>query len=177
MQKQTKLITALIFIFLIALILTQIAESTDRISENRRNEQIFIQEISFLKTQNIALEYELKEAQNLEDVLSDASYIGEFDISYYTAGIESTGKNLGDKGYGITKSGELVKENYTASTDWSILPKGTIFYIEGVGIRVSTDEGGGVKGERVDSFEPDLETALKNGRHMAGIYVIEWGGM
>lgn len=175
MKKQNKFITALIFIFLIALILTQRAESTDRISENRRNEQIFIQEISFLKTQNIALEYELEKAKELKDVLLDSNYIGEFEISYYTAGVESTGKNLGDKGYGITKSGEPVKENYTASTDWSILPKGTIFYIEDVGIRVSADEGEGIKGERIDSFEPDLETALKNGRHMAKIYVIYWG--
>ncbi len=175
MNKHNKFITALICIFLITLLFTERAESTDSETEISKNEQTYIEEISLLKTQINTLEKELKEAQDLRSVLSESSYIGEFEISYYTAGFESTGKNPGDKGYGITKSGEYVKENYTAATDWTILPKGTVFYIEGVGIRVSTDEGYDIKGEKIDVFEPDLEIALQNGRHKAKIYVIELG--
>lgn len=175
MNKHNKFITALICIFLIALLFTERAESTDSETEISKNEQTYIEEISLLKTQISTLEKELKEAQELKDVLSDSSYIGEFEVSYYTAGFESTGKNPGDKGYGITKSGEPVKENYTAATDWTILPKNTIFYIEGVGIRVSKDEGYDIKGEKIDVFEPIYEVAMENGRHKAKIYVIEWG--
>ena len=174
-NKSLKIITAIILVLLITQIFTLKAESTDRTNESIENEQTFKREITLLKTQNMTLQNELKEAQDLKDVLSDASYIGEFEITYYTANFESTGKNPGDKGYGITKSGEPVKENYTAATDWSVLPKGTIIYIEGVGIRVSTDTGGAIKGEKIDVFEPSYDVAMEKGRHMAGVYVIKMG--
>jgi len=51
-------------------------------------------------------------------------YAGEFEITYYTAGHESTGKNPGDPAYGITKSGTTVKEGQTIAADWTVLPAG-----------------------------------------------------
>jgi 3D (Asp-Asp-Asp) domain-containing protein len=133
-------------------------------------------EIALIEKHNKNLELELQDAKNLKETLSTASYIGEFEVTYYTAGIESTGKSENDPQYGITASGEPVKEDYTISADWTVLPLGTVVFIEGIGVRVVEDKGGAIKDFRIDSYEPNLETALKNGRHMAGVYVIKWGG-
>ena len=52
------------------------------------------------------------------DDTDEPEYIGEFEITYYTAGAESTGKTPGHPAYGIT-SGTTVKEGQTIAADWS----------------------------------------------------------
>lgn len=142
--------------------------------ENDNN--ILRNKIEILEVDKQLLNDEIEELKDFRDVLSKSSYIGDFEITYYTANFESTGKNPGDKFYGITKSGEPVKEDYTISADWSILPKNSVVYVENVGVRVVQDTGSAIIDKKIDVYEPDLATALKNGRHMAGVYVIEWGG-
>lgn len=129
-----------------------------------------------LKIENMALKYSLKEAREIKDLLSESNYIGEFEVTYYTAGFESTGKNPGDKDYGITASGEPVKENYTISADWSVLPVGTKVYIENIGIRVVKDSGTDIVGNRLDIYTKNLEDIPSVGRHMAKVYLLDWGG-
>lgn len=166
MQKQTRLITALIFIFLIALILTQRAESTDRTSENRRNEQIFIQEISFLKTQNIALEYELEKAKELKDVLLGSNYIGEFDISYYCSCEKCCGK-----ADGITYTGTQATEGRTIAVDPNIIPLGSTVIIDGQ-TYIAEDIGGSIKSRKIDIFVSDHQRALDLGKTVKEVYLI-----
>ncbi len=101
-----------------------------------------------------------------------SEYAGEFDISYYTAGVESTGKTPDDPFYGITASGELVLEGYTVAADWGVLPNGTKIYIDGIGFRTVRDTGSAIVGNKLDIYVEDLETALANGRHMAKVYVL-----
>jgi len=100
-------------------------------------------------------------------------YAGEFEITYYTAGHESTGKNPGDPAYGITKSGTTVQEGQTIAADWLVLPEGTRVYIEGVGERVVEDVGSAINNNAIDVYVEDVEVALGLGRHMAKVYVIE----
>jgi len=100
-------------------------------------------------------------------------YAGEFEITYYTAGHESTGKNPGDDAYGITKSGTTVQEGQTIAADWSVLEPGTKVFIEGVGERVVEDTGSLIEGNAIDIFVSDVEVALTNGRHMAKVYILE----
>lgn len=122
--------------------------------------------------QIISLKDDLNKAK---EMLKENNYIGEFEITYYTAGPESTGKSPGHYEYGITKSGELVKKNYTIAADWSVLPKNTKVYIENVGVRVVKDTGGLIKGQNIDVYVENLEDIPSVGRHKEKVYVIEWG--
>lgn len=115
----------------------------------------------------------LSDKDKLMNEFVTSEYIGEFDISYYTAGVESTGKSPDDPFYGITASGEPVLEGYTAAADWDVLEPGTKIYVEGIGFRTITDIGSAIVGNKLDIFVEDVDVALQNGRHMARVYVLE----
>jgi 3D (Asp-Asp-Asp) domain-containing protein len=95
-----------------------------------------------------------------------------FEVTAYTAGEESTGKSPGDTGYGITASGEHVRENYTIACPPSTA-FGTRLEIEGVGERVCTDHGGSIKEGRLDIYMPELKDALAFGRQQLKVRIME----
>ena len=99
-------------------------------------------------------------------------YLGEFEVTYYTAGEESTGKTEAHPAYGITKSGTTVEDGRTIAADWDVLPQGSRVWIEGVGIRTVEDTGGAIKGNKLDIYEPDYEVAMQKGRHPAREWVL-----
>lgn len=73
-------------------------------------------------------------------------------LTAYSAGVESTGKNPGDSGYGITRTGTKVTEGRTISVDPNIIPLGWWVYIEGIGYRRAEDTGSAVKGNKIDVY-------------------------
>ncbi len=101
-----------------------------------------------------------------------SEYIGEFEVTYYTAGVESTGKTPEHPLYGVTASGDYVLEGYTAAADWDVLEPGTKIYVEGIGFRTITDSGSDIVGNKLDIFVENVDAALQNGRHMARVYVL-----
>jgi 3D (Asp-Asp-Asp) domain-containing protein len=103
------------------------------------------------------------------------SRLGDFTITAYTAGYESTQKKPGQEGYGITYSGTTVKEGRTIAADLNILPVGTRVYIEDVGERTVEDKGGAVNGKHIDLYIADLGEAQDWGKQTKEVYVIEWG--
>lgn len=103
----------------------------------------------------------------------DRQYVGEFEITYYTAGQESTGKTPDHPAYGITKSGTTVKEGQTIAADWSVLPEGTKVFIEGIGERIVEDTGGDIVGQAIDVYVEEVDRAMENGRHMANVWIVE----
>jgi 3D (Asp-Asp-Asp) domain-containing protein len=106
------------------------------------------------------------------EVVAEAPEWITFEVTAYTAGPESTGKQPGDDGYGITASGEHVRENYTLACPPS-LPFGQRLEIEGVGERVCTDRGGSIKEGRLDVYIPKLKDALAFGRQRLKVRIIE----
>ena len=72
----------------------------------------------------------------------------------YTAGVESTGKRPGDRGYGITYSGVKVRRGIvsTIAADPKVFPIGTLLYIPGYGYGVVADTGKAIKGNRIDLY-------------------------
>jgi 3D (Asp-Asp-Asp) domain-containing protein len=84
-------------------------------------------------------------------------------LTAYTAGPESTGKNPGDPGYGITYSGKHAAEGRTIAVDPNLIPIGSKVYIEGIGLRIAEDTGGAVKGQHIDVFFNDIRTAIDFG--------------
>lgn len=80
-------------------------------------------------------------------------------LTAYSAGFESTGKNPGDPGYGITATGRVAKPRHTIAVDPTLIPLGSLVYIDGIGYRVAEDIGGAIKGPHIDVFFMDENDA------------------
>ena len=78
-------------------------------------------------------------------------------------------------GTGITASGQSIQADVTVAADQTLLPYGTVLYIEGVGIRIVQDKGAGVQGRRLDiAVAGTHEDALKwDGYGNHRVWVIE----
>ncbi len=92
--------------------------------------------------------------------------------SAYTAGFESTGKNPGDHGYGITASGMIAQKGVVA-VDPNFIPLGTELYVENYGIAIAGDTGGAIKGNKIDLFYENVNDALNFGRRNVTVYVLQ----
>lgn len=95
--------------------------------------------------------------------LSRGRVLGNFTLTAYTAGPESTGKKPGDPAYGVTSSGALVSDGVTIAVDPKVIPIGSRVYIEGIGYRVAQDTGSAIKGNRIDLYISDLKDARQFG--------------
>lgn len=93
----------------------------------------------------------------------------------YTAGYESTGKAVGDPGYGTTATGTKAKRG-TVAVDPSVIPLGTKMYIPGYGFGVAEDTGGDIKGNRIDLFFDDVDEARQWGRRTVSVRLFGKGG-
>ncbi|THF74472.1 3D domain-containing protein [Cohnella fermenti] len=94
-------------------------------------------------------------------------------LTAYTAGPESTGKDKGDPGYGITASGTTVSEGRTISVDPDVIPLGWWVYIEGIGLRRAEDTGSAIKGKKIDVYFDSESYANKFGlKRGYTVYVI-----
>ncbi len=96
----------------------------------------------------------------------------------YTAGYESTGKNVGHPEYGITYSGVKVKRDLysTVAADLTVFPIGTILFIPGYGYGVVADKGGAIKGNKVDLYYETVDDVYnKWGKKEIEVYIIEQG--
>ena len=75
------------------------------------------------------------------------TYAGSFSCTAYCA---EEYVHICGEGHGITSSGAKVQPGVTVAADTSVLPYGTVIYIEGVGLRVVQDTGSAVKGNKLD---------------------------
>ncbi len=67
------------------------------------------------------------------------------------------------KSDGITNSGKRAYANHTIAVDPSIIPLGTMVYLEGLGTFIAEDTGGAIKGHKVDLFMNEHRQALNFG--------------
>lgn len=95
-----------------------------------------------------------------------------FEVTAYTAGKESTGKSPGDKGYGITASGERVKAKETLACPRSI-PFDTEVYIPHFDdVYVCKDRGGAIKNGKLDVYMKSLSKAKRFGRRELPVLIL-----
>lgn len=97
-----------------------------------------------------------------------------FEVTYYTAGYESTQKKKGDPAYGITASGTYVKEGRTAACP-KPMKFGTKLYVEGLGYRICEDRGGAIKTGKLDIYVDDLNKARELGRQRLLVTILSEG--
>ncbi len=96
----------------------------------------------------------------------------------YTSNYACTGKNPGDKGFGITATGTVARRNpngySTVAVDPRVIPLGTKLYIEGYGYAIAEDVGGGVNGKIIDLyFEPHEMGKGLWSTHYVNVYVLK----
>lgn len=96
----------------------------------------------------------------------------------YDATFESTGKNPGDKYYGITRSGTKVRPGVVA-VDPKVIPLGTKLYVKSLdgskdyGFASAEDTGGAIKGNKIDLYFEDPADVKKYGRRPVEVYILE----
>jgi 3D (Asp-Asp-Asp) domain-containing protein len=113
-------------------------------------------------------------ASSIDEVAGKAE---TYEVTAYSNHYASTGKRLGDEGYGVTASGKKTVEGITIAADWNKLPKGTVVWIDGIGERVVQDIGGAIKRNKIDVYFESEEDALEYGRHKnVKVKVIKRGG-
>ena len=96
----------------------------------------------------------------------------------YDATFESTGKNPGDKHYGITRSGTTVRPGVVA-VDPKVIPLGTKLYVKSLngsadyGFAIAEDTGGAIKGNKIDLYMEDPKDVKKYGRKNVEVYILD----
>lgn len=95
----------------------------------------------------------------------------------YTADYASTGKSPGDPGYGVTRTGTIVRRDpngySTVAVDPKVIPLGTRLYVEGYGFAIAEDTGGAVKGKIIDLyFNPGTSEYRRWSTRYVNVYVI-----
>ena len=95
-------------------------------------------------------------------------YMGDFKITYYCD--ERYSHICG--GNGVTASGKPTEVGATAAADWSVLPKGSKVYIEGIGFREIQDVGGSVNGKHIDVIVHNHQEALNLGTDYEGVWLL-----
>ena len=101
-----------------------------------------------------------------EPVIEEETEWMVFEATAYCPCEKCCGKWAKNRPSGVvyTASGEVAEEGITIAADWSVLPKGTVVEIDGVGTRIVQDKGGAIKGNRIDIYFQSHHEALEYGR-------------
>ena len=122
-----------------------------------------------------------KDDSKVEETLEGKTYLVE--ATAYCPCFSCCGKHEGDDGYGITASGYNVFscEKNIIAADTDVLSFGTEVKLyrtlpsgdeEFIGTYTVEDQGGGIKGERIDIFYFSHEEALNCGRNQLRLEVV-----
>lgn len=99
--------------------------------------------------------------QDRIDSMADGKiYLEEAGTFTCTAYCTEQYQHICGEGHGITASGQPIQADVTVAADQTLLPYGTVLYIEGVGIRIVQDKGEGVQGYHLDVAVDTHENAL-----------------
>lgn len=118
---------------------------------------------------NILIAIALILSMNINNAI--AKEIIEFEVTMYTSGYESTGKNPNHPAYNITSSGTQARHGVIAAG--RMYPFGTKIYLEGLGTFVVEDRGGAIKNDSIDIWTDDLNYAYKFGRRKMKGWIVK----
>lgn len=113
--------------------------------------------------------YSMSRADALNELEGDSrawTPAGEFRIVHYCPCDICTGKNPGDRDYGITATGAVATEGRTIAVDPDVIPLGSEVLINDV-IYIAEDVG--VKGKTIDIFVADHARAVEMGTYLTTV--------
>lgn len=96
-------------------------------------------------------------------------YMGNFRYTYYC---DERYEHICGYGMGLTASGKPTEVGWTVAADTSVLPMGSIIYIEGIGFREVMDRGGGVNGNHIDILMTTHNECFKQTVINGGVWVL-----
>jgi peptidoglycan DL-endopeptidase CwlO len=109
---------------------------------------------------------EAQKARELEQTSSESSQAVK-QVEGKTITVTATAYTASCKGCsGYTKTGINLKDNPNAkviAVDPSVIPLGSVVYVEGYGYAIAGDVGSAIKGNRIDVFVPSHSQAIKWG--------------
>lgn len=142
----------------IAVLKTSNAELDALVHEFESDTQIIEKQLETAKERQTIAERKAKFHGIDVPKLEPSSDWTNFTATFYNAGAASTGKQPGDKQYGITRSGRPVTPGVTVSVDPRIIPLGTmieIMFPDGhIESRRADDTGSAIRGHKIDIFSP-----------------------
>ena len=131
------------------------------------------QSLDAVNAENEQLKADLDAANiTIEDLTSDEYqlvYIGNFKYTYYC---DERYEHICGYGIGKTASGKSTEVGWTVAADTSVLPMGSIIYVEGVGFREVMDRGGGVKGNHIDILLTTHNECFAQSLTSGGVWVL-----
>lgn len=96
-------------------------------------------------------------------------YMGDFKFTYYC---DERYEHICGYGIGLTASGKPTEVGWTVAADTSVLPMGSIIYVEGVGFREVMDRGGGVKGNHIDILMQTHNECFQQSIVRGGVWIL-----
>ena len=106
---------------------------------------------------------------DLKSTEYELAYMGNFRYTYYC---DERYEHICGYGMGLTASGKPTEVGWTVAADTSVLPMGSIIYIEGIGFREVMDRGGGVKGNHIDILMTTHNECFKQTIINGGVWVL-----
>lgn len=107
------------------------------------------------------------EPETSDKKVNQAINLGEFRLTAYCPCEICCGKW---SQYGLTASGTVPEEGRTIAVDKHVIPLGETVTIDGVEY-IAEDTGSAIKGNRIDIFFEDHQTALEFGVQYAEVFV------
>lgn len=108
----------------------------------------------------------------IEDLKSEEYefvYMGDFRYTYYC---DERYEHICGYGVGLTASGKPTEVGWTVAADTSVLPMGSIIYVEGIGFREVMDRGGAVDGKHIDILMSTHNECFQQSIVNGGVWVL-----
>lgn len=138
-------------------------EKSNKLSESL---QITKEELNII---NVELESANTTISDLKSSEYELVYMGDFRYTYYC---DERYPHICGYGIGLTASGKPTEVGWTVAADTSVLPMGSIIYVEGIGFREVMDRGGGVNGKHIDILMTTHNECFKQTIINGGVWVL-----
>ena len=71
-----------------------------------------------------------------------------------------------------TSTGVIPKEGRTIAVDPTVIPYGSIVFIQNYGYFIAEDCGSAIKGNRIDIFTASYENAIQQGKKVSNVWIL-----
>lgn len=106
-------------------------------------------------------------------IIQDINFPAEFQGPYVLTAYCPCKKCVGHKRIVRTSIGLRPKVNKTIAVDPTVIPYGSIVYIEGLGYYIAEDCGGSIKGNRIDIYVNNHKEAIAFGKQTRNVWIMK----